>query len=313
MRLIPRFYLGKVEELLLYSGSRRKPAMFLKQALAFSITIGFLLGFLSGQLAIVWPAVSIAVFALFHGLLLLAVDSRTRFVENILPDALQLIAANIRSGFIPSRALILSARKEFGPLSEGIILAGKEMLTGKSFHESLQYVTKKIKSDMLETTMKLISRGVVSGGQMISLFEETAVDIRRKAAIKKEIKANIVVYGMFITFASAVGAPALYALSGFLVGTISRIGGSANIPEDFTSKVPLLKFGIDVSSDFLLLFSIAAIIVTTVFAGMIIGIINSGREKGGIRYIPILMTIAFAVYIAAGMIINSMFAGIVPR
>ena len=145
IKIIPKTYSKKIEELILYSGSKRTVESFLKQALVFSLLIGFFIGLLSGYLLTVWPLVFLGLFALSHGFLILAVERRTKFVEDILPDALQLVAANIRAGFIPSRALILSARKEFGPLSEGIKMAGKEMVTGKSLQESLRYITKKIK------------------------------------------------------------------------------------------------------------------------------------------------------------------------
>ncbi len=313
VRIIPIVYSKKIEQLLIYSGSKRTPHSFIKNAFAFSLAISFFIGLLSGYLLIVWPLVFLGLFFLFHGLLIIAVDRRTKFVENILPDALQLVAANIRAGFIPSRALILSARKEFGPLSDGIKMAGKEMVTGKSLQESLRYITKKIKSEVLDTTIKLISRGVVSGGQLISLFEETAIDIRRKAAIKKEVRANIVIYGIFITFAATMGAPALYALSGFLVTTISRLTGAVTIPEEFSSKVPLLKLGINVSPDFIFIFSLVAIIVTTFFGGIILGIINSGKERDGIKYIPIFLTLGLVVYFVAGLLIQSLFGGIIPQ
>ena len=311
-RLLPYSYVKKIEEMLNYSGSKRTPQSFVRNALAFSFVVGFVIGLASGQLLIVWRMVFLGMFLLFHGFLVLAVDRRTKFVENILPDALQLVAANIRAGFIPSRALVLSARKEFGPLSDGIKMAGKEMITGRSLQQSLTYITKKIKSEVLDTTIKLISRGVVSGGQLISLFDETAIDLRRKAAIKKEVRANIVVYGMFIIFAASVGAPALYSLSSFLVGTISKLRGSVQIPEDFAARTPLLKLGVTVSNEFLLIFSLLAILITSVFAGIIIGIINSGREKDGIKYIPMFLVVSLSVFFIAGIVIQSMFGSILP-
>ncbi len=312
-RLMPRGYKGKIEELIIFSGNRKTASHFFSTSLIMSLCAGLVMGIIvRDYFFYIFAIVFVGVFLFFHGTLYLAVERRSRFVESILPDALQLVAANIKSGFIPSRALVLSARKEFGPLSEGIRNVGKEMMTGKSLQESMGEMTKTIKSEILETTVTLITKGVKAGGQLVALFEETAIDIRRKEAIKKEVRANIMMYAIFIGFAGCAGAPLLYALSGFLVSTISRLGGMVNIPEGATSKMPLhMKFGLAVSPEFLFLFSILAMAITTIFASLIIGLIGSGKEKDGIKYMPVLLITALAVYFAASFLINSMFGSLI--
>jgi hypothetical protein len=312
-RLMPRGYKGKIEELIKFSGNRKTASHFFHTSLIMSLSAGLVMGIIIRDYFIyIFPIVFVGVFLFFHGTLYLAVERRSKFVESILPDALQLVAANIKSGFIPSRALVLSARKEFGPLSEGIRNVGKEMMTGKSLQESMGEMTKTIKSEILETTVTLITKGVKAGGQLVALFEETAIDIRRKEAIKKEVRANIMMYAIFIGFAGCAGAPLLYALSGFLVSTISRLGGMVNLPEGATSKMPLhMKFGLAVSPEFLFLFSILAMAITTIFASMIIGLIGSGKEKDGIKYMPVLLITALAVYFLASFMINAMFGGLI--
>ncbi len=308
-------YKKKIGELIRYSGSRNRPGQFLIKTLVFGLCSGTLLGIIfRTSFLYAFLAGFFAVFILFHGFLILAVDKRTKFVEKVLPDALQLMAANIKSGFIPSRALLLSARKEFGPLSEAIKRSGKEMMTGKSLEESLREITRNIKSEVLEITIGLIIRGIKSGGQLVSLFEETAIDIRRKESIKKDVKANILMYSIFIGFAACVGAPALYALSGYLVSTISGLGNAVQLPETYTSRMPLMKFGsVAISEDFLFMFSVAAIIITTFFGGLIIGLIDSGRERAGIKYVPVMMAIALVVFFVARIVVSSMFGALVPQ
>ena len=203
-RLMPQGYKKRIEILLRYSGSKKKPSSFVNQSLFIGLIVAIAGGLIFSQYF--WYAIICGFFGTFllmHGFLYLAMDKRTKFVEGILPDALQLIAANIKSGFIPSRAMMLSARSEFGPLSEAIKRAGKEVMTGKNLFESMEELTRTIRSDILKTTVKLVARGIRSGGQLVSLFEETAVDIRRREGIKREVRANIIMYGMFITFACA--------------------------------------------------------------------------------------------------------------
>lgn len=312
---MPRRYKEKIAELLKFSGSRKSPERFVNTNFIISIVVGVALAlFFTESYLLAFIAGFAVIFGLMHGFLILAVDRRTKFIEGILPDALQLMAANIKSGFIPSRAMLLSARKEFGPLSDAIRKAGKEMMTGKSVEYSLGKIPKAIKSEVLETTIGLIIRGIRSGGQLVSLFEETATDMRRRESIKKEVKANILMYAMFIGFAGAIGAPVLYALSGFLVTTLSEIGGMTQMPEGISSGLPIsVSFGtVSISPDFIFMFSIAAILITTVFGGMIMGIIDSGKEKAGIKYIPLLTGAALIIYFVGSFAISILFGTMIP-
>ena len=312
--MLPRGYSRKIETLLKFSGSKKTPEGFFVSSLMISIAVGIIAAVLvSEYFLFILIGAFLGIFALLHGFLILAVDRRTGFIESILPDALSLMAANIKSGFIPSRAMLLSARKEFGPLSDAIKRSGKEMMTGKPLQESLEEIPKAIKSETLDTTVRLIVRGIRSGGQLVSLFEETAMDIRRKESIKKEVKANILMYGIFIGFAGAVGAPLLYALSGFLVSTIGSMGASMNIPTDVSTKLPIISFGnVSISPDFLFMFSIAAIFITTIFGGLIMGIIDSGKERSGVKYIPFLLGIALVIFFVARVVISGIFGTMIP-
>lgn len=314
--MMPRGYKDTVENWLVFSGSKKTPAGFTNNAFAVSLALSFIIAWFLTEFVeyflLAWGGVFVGLFLLFHGFLALGVDRRTKFVESILPDALQLMAANSRAGYIPSRALLLSARKEFGPLSQAIKNVGKEIATGKPLEEALREMSRHIKSETLKRTVGLIIEGGRSGGQFASLLEETAADIRRKQAIKKDVKANITMYTIFVGFAGCIGAPVLYALSSYLITTISQFGQAVEIPQ-IPTNMPFMKFtGIAVSESFLLLFSVAAILVTTIFGALIIGLISSGREKAGIRYIPILVVLAFAIFFIVRIVAGGMLGSIVP-
>ena len=312
-RLFPPRYRRWVREMIKFSGMKTAPERYITKSVVMSIGVAALVSiFVGAYMIYVFLGVFCSVFFLFNGWLILAVDKRRDFVEKVLPDALELTAANIRAGFIPSKALLLSARSEFGPLAEAIRMSGKEIMTGKSLAEGLNSISKYIRSEVLERAIRLIAEGARSGGQLVALLEENAEDIRRKQGIKKEVKANIIMYGIFIVFAGVFGAPVLYALSLYLITTLTTFSSKGTLPESLSANIPFLKFGVTVSPEFLLLFSIVSIIVTTFFSGIIIGLIDTGKEKGGIKYIPIFMIIALLVFFGARMMISSMFSGFLP-
>ena len=98
---MPRGYREKIEELLKFSGSKRSPANFVNYNFLIGIAAGIVAAFfLKEYMLYAFIAIFVVVFVLLHGFLILAVDRRTKFIERILPDALQLMAANIKSGFM---------------------------------------------------------------------------------------------------------------------------------------------------------------------------------------------------------------------
>lgn len=312
--IIPRFYENWVKQQLWFSGSDKKPIRLIWNMIIISLIISVGVGFLfRSYIMYVFPGVFLLMFGVFNVMLILSVDRRGRFVDEILPDTLMLLSANIRAGYIPSRALILSARKEFGPLSDAIRKAGKEIMTGASLEEGLKEIPERIRSQDLARTIKLIIEGIRGGGQIVRLLEENAIDIRRRQAIRKEISANIMMYAIFIAFAGCLGAPGLYALSGYLTVTMAKLTPDMSMSDQISSKVAFIQMGgVNVSEDFLFMFSIAAILVTTIFGGLILGLINSGREKDGLKYAPILSTIALLVFFGATFLVNTMFSTMMP-
>jgi hypothetical protein len=97
------------------------------------------------------------------------------------------------------------------------------------------------------------------------------------------------------------------------VGTIGRLGAVTSVPQEFQSRLPLMRFGeVQVDEGFLFFFSIAAILITTVFGGLIIGIIDSGRERAGIKYIPLMMIGGLSVFFISRIVIAAMFGSLIP-
>jgi len=314
VNLVPRYYEEWVERQLYFSGSKRDAKKFIRTTLIISIVISIAAGAMFRRYMLyVSPVVFILMLGFFSLLLILSVDRRSRFVDEILPDALMLLSANIRAGYIPSRALILSARKEFGPLAEAIKRAGKEIMSGKSLDEGLREIPAAIKSDDLKRSIDLIIQGIRGGGQIVALLEENAKDIRRRQAIEKEIKANTMMYAIFIAFAGCLGAPGLYALSSYLTTTMSELGPDISMSGEISSKVSFIQLkGAEISPDFLFQFCLAAILITTVFGGIILGLISTGREKEGLKYAPLLSIVAIFVFLGATFLINTMFATMLP-
>jgi flagellar protein FlaJ len=253
--------------------------------------------------------VVLAVFEVFmHGILILTSDSRANFTEEILPDALRLISSNIRSGLTPDKALMLSARSEFGPLEEEIRKAAKKTLSGESIEDAIKIISEKINSRSLERTINLISEGMAKGGSLQQLLDGLADDIREARLMKKEISAQVMVYAIFIFFAVCIGAPLLLAISGHLVQTMGGLSKAIDVKQTISAGFFTLRLqAFEIKASFLLLYSLVSLSVTSIFGGMLIGLLQEGSEKSGLKFMPILLIISISIFLITRLLVTKLF------
>ncbi|MFH1751622.1 MAG: type II secretion system F family protein [archaeon] len=244
-------------------------------------------------------------------------ESKGKFVEKILPDALQLIASNIKAGLTTERALFVSARPEFGPLSVELKQASKGILSGERVEKSLLKLAKKIRSGLLDKTMWLISKGITSGGQIADLLSQLSDDLRQQNSVKEEIKANISIYVLLIFFSAAIGGPLLFGISSFIVQVLTTqkeafAMDTSNIQmgEGIGSQL-ISTEAIAITTDFIVMFIVIIIIVSSVFASLTIGIINTGKEKNGLKMIPVTIIVALIVFLIVRTALLVMFGELV--
>jgi pilus assembly protein TadC len=314
-RLLSKFYPAQIREsynhLLLYSAIKIKPERFI----GFIFIFGFLLALTISLYAAIFFGVSLTItffilFAVFqlgvYFWLLLKADAKAKFVESILPDVLQLMSSNLRSGLTTDRALLLAARPEFGPFQDEINLVGKEITMGKDIDESLIEMAKRTKSQKLSKTVDLIVAGLRAGGELASLLDQTARNLRREAVVDSRIRANVMMYVIFIFVAVCFGAPLLFGLSSFLVEVLTKILGSINMPENMSTSMPFTFNSVSISPGFVIFFSITFLLTSSVMGSFIIGLISKGKEREGIKFIPLVGAASLLIFFIARIAIKAM-------
>jgi flagellar protein FlaJ len=316
--IYPKSYVKWLEQNLAYAGIEIGIEKFLSLSFLYSLSFSFLLlpfFFWFGFLAL------ILMLAVFFGsqliidlIVILIGDRRGSFAETVLPDALQLMAANIRSGLTPDKALLFSARPEFGVLEKEIKLAAAKAVAGEALEDALLSLGKKIKSRIINRTFNLIVEGMRKGGEIASLLEQTADDIRELKLLKKEIAAQVGMYAIFIFIAVGLASPVLFSFSSHLVETMSAIGSKLKLPETSSyTAIGGLRFGlVKVSSEFIRTYCLLTLTFSSIFGSLLIGLLQEGKEKAGLKYIPLLLAINLTIYFAARFVLSSLIGFLVP-
>lgn len=317
-RVLPREWMGSIAQLLVYAGyDEKSPERWLGERFLFSLISGFMFFFamFSWQILsitysiIVCIVVFLVVFAAFVLHISIVADKRAGAIEAVLPSALQLISANIRAGMTPDRAVWLSARPEFGALQNEIKKVGSATLGGTPLEEAFMDMKNRVRSRVLERTVKLIVEGMESGGELAKLLNETANEIRSMSLLKKEMESNVAMYIMFILFASLAGAPLLLGISTFFVEMLSKLTTSIGITQAIAqqSGISLMKFSTNISPSFLTKFAVLVVSVTTFFASLLLGIIQKENAKRGLEYAPIFVSAGIIIFFLVKMLISKIF------
>ncbi|MFH1828138.1 MAG: type II secretion system F family protein [Nanoarchaeota archaeon] len=253
----------------------------------------------------------VALELIFFYWIILRADRKAKIIENYLPDALLLMSSNLKSGLTTDKALLLSARPDFGPLEKEIKLVSRELMTGKELPKALSNLTLRVKSESLNKTINLINSGIKSGGQLVELLEQSARNLRGQDFIKKKIEANVLMYVIFIFAAVGVGAPTLFALSSFLVEIISQNLAKIEIPEAVGMAIPIKISQVAISLDFVIKYAVVSLTVTAILGSLILGLISKGEEKQGIKIIPFLVALALTIFFLIRFVVSSVFLGLV--
>ncbi len=318
--LYPKKVMSNYMELLDYANLSIDPYRFTGFVLSFGFVFGWMAAFALGAMFKfnLWITFAIAFISFevtFYIWLLLSVDAKARVVESALPDALQLMSSNLRAGLTPEKALLLSARPEFGPLTDEITRVGKDVMIGKEISVAMMDMTKRVRSDKLRKTMELIVSGLRAGGELAALIEQTARNLRDQEFVDQKIRSNVRMYVIFIFSAVTFGAPLLYGLSSFLVDVMKEVISKVEIPRESisTMSMPLTISKVSISSEFIMTYVITSLVMTSVMGSLILGLISKGEEKQGFKLIPILIAVSVLIFFAVRFIVSTLLGGLLTN
>lgn len=240
----------------------------------------------------------------------LAESQRIKMMEIVFPDFLQLVSSNLKAGITVDKSIVLSSRKEFSPLDEQINQFGRDIATGKPVEMAMKEMSLRIGSEKISKTINLIITGMRSGGNLATLLEQTSVNLKERQYVEKRAASNIIMYIVLILFAVGIGAPILFSLSTVLVSVLTKILG--NIPEVQTSiATPFAFTSISISTTFITYFAVLFIVTIDILGSMVIGLVQKGEEREGLKYSIPLIFISLTVFFLLKIVLASYFSGII--
>jgi archaellum biogenesis protein FlaJ (TadC family) len=288
-------------------------AMLIRAAIYGAKFPGFILfllalwiGFFFLSLGLLW------VMYLFY--LDMRIYQRTKEVEKVFPDFLQLASSNISAGMPIDRALWYAVRPNFGILAKEIETVAKNTIAGQDLSSALQDFSRKYDSKVIQRSISLLLEGLSAGGELAELLNKIALNIEETRILKRDMAANVTTYVIFITFASIIAAPALLGLSTQLLEIITRITSSIATENPNASSGMMFSFSFSsdgVSVENFRIFSYVMLVISSISAAAIVNVIQKGKVKDGIYRIPIFIAVSLIIYFVSSYMMSQMFSGII--
>ena len=232
-------------------------------------------------------------------------------IEDVLADFLQLTSANIRAGMPIDRALWYAVRPQFGVLASEIEMVAKETMSGEDLEEALKRFSEKYDSLMLRRSINLLIEGIAAGGEIGDLLTKISIDIQESRTMKKELSANVTTYVIFISFATIVAAPLLFALSSHLLFIVSNLMLKLDVPSGITTFSINFSGGPGISIKDFRIFAITCLVITSYFSSVIIATIKKGEIKAGVKYIPMFIVSTIVLFLIFSLVISKLFGSII--
>lgn len=280
--IIPDRYLVSLQETLVRAGMYVKASELLTLVILGGIVLGVVVFFLfsiisispllGGIIGFILPAAGIFIWLFFM------MERRIDSIEQGTPDFLRQISSLLRSGVGIETAMEDISKHGKGPLTDELKRAVIEIKIGSTFEDALLSMSERLKSKNLDRTFKMILEGRRVGGSLSDVIETVAEDLRAVLALKRERKANVMMSVMFLIIAAIVAAP--FAL-GMIMSYSSFIGKLGN-------PNPLFEASVTAASGY--------IIIHSIIAGILIGIVMYGSARKGVKYAILLAPAAYAIF-----------------
>jgi len=231
---------------------------------------------------------------------------RHKTMEEVLPDYLQLVAANLRAGMGPDRAMWKAVRPEFGVLSHEIEQVAKDTFAGKDLSDSLKDFSDRYDSRLLKHAVNIVVEGIHAGSQLEDILTNIAKNIQEGRTLQKEMAANVTSYTIFIGFAVMLGGPLLMALSKQILIVMKVMTAGLSVASSVNAPLTISEVAIT-PTDFSI-FAGVTITITSFMSSLIISMILRGNTKEFFRYLVLLLPGSIGVFFGFSFLIGKLIA-----
>ncbi len=302
-KFYPKSFRIELKKLLIYSGIN----MNINDYLGFSTITSLLVSIPLLLIGLIINSLKLSLIGVSSLLIILSIlltipyfksTKRAKMVEKVLPDFLNLMAANIKAGATPLMAMMGAAKEDFGILSKEVENSIALSMGSESYEDIFNILTQRINSSILKRIVKILITGIKMGGNLSNLLQGASEEVIQMSVLKNELITSVKSYMMFIALIIIAGLPFLLTVSSYFVETIQGLQSMVN-PSEITPAISSSS----ISVDFLNKLSYGVIIITSFFASILVGSVIDNSPVLGLKYFIPFMLLSILLYLIASNVV----------
>jgi len=217
-------------------------------------------------------------------------------IDKNIPRLLREIAESGKTGLTLTRAIEVSAERDYGPLTKELNQLVAQLSWGSSIEEAFRAFALRARTKLAQRTSDLIVEVARSGGDTQEVMEQVNKHIGELQSIDRERYAQMKPYAVVVYIAFGV----------FLFTDVLLIRSFFTQIVELQAKVMATSGGggggvfagagsVDVN--FLKKVLYHAVIIQALFGGLIAGKMSEGRLGAGLKHTLLLLVIAFVTFL----------------
>jgi len=213
---------------------------------------------------------------------------RVRKIDERFPDFVRDLAESRRAGMTFTKAIMHSAKGNYGVLTSEIKKIAQQISWGSSVDEALTAFSRRINTKLIRRTISLIIEASRSGGNVADVLDAASKDAREIRLLDSERRASMMSYVAVIYVAMGVFLLIIALLCGTLIPAMTG-EGSAGLHGSMGTAGGIKQ------SDILPVFFYAAL-VQSAGMGMVTGVFEEGNIISGVKHIFIMVLVTWVVF-----------------
>ena len=212
---------------------------------------------------------------------------RVRKIDDRFPDFVRDLAESRRAGMTFTKAIMYSAKGNYGVLTSEIQKISMQISWGSSVENALNAFAKRVNTKLIRRTISLIIEASRSGGNVADVLDAASRDARELKLLESERRASMLSYVAVIYVAMFVFLVIIVVLSKSLIPNM--LGEGAEGLQQTQGRGGGLNQK-DVSELFF-----AAGIIQGAFMGVVAGVFEDGNINAGIKHAFIMALINWII------------------
>ncbi len=232
--------------------------------------------------------IALLVFSGVYGMYEFSRLRRVRKIDNRFPDFIRDLAESRRAGMTFTKAIMYSAKGDYGVLTPEIQKIARQISWGSSVENALKSFAGRVNTKLIRRTISLIIEASRSGGNVADVLDAATKDARELKLLELERRAGMLSYVAVIYVGMGVFLLIIIVLCKSLLPSMITEGSSG-------MSTAMGKPSSMTLSDVTNLFYYAAL-VQTGGMGIIAGVFEEGDIPSGVKHMFIMILVSWMIF-----------------